>query len=53
MNMTWKQFKDSVERQMEKQDVSEDTEIWYIDISSPDLDEVDVGVDPAVGMAIT
>jgi len=36
--MTWKQFKDGVDKQMQEKGISEDTEIWYIDFSFPDAD---------------
>ena len=33
--MTWKQFKDYVDAQLEEREIGEDEEVWYIDISHP------------------
>jgi len=33
--LTWKQFKDKVETALKEADKSEDTEVWYIDITYP------------------
>ena len=38
-DMTWKQFKDGVDKQMQEKGISEDTEIWYIDFSFPNVDD--------------
>jgi hypothetical protein len=42
--MTWKEFKNSVERQLKALNLSEDTKIWYIDYHSTDIrfDEIEV-----------
>ena len=51
--MTWKQFKEQVDKRMEEQGISEDVEIWYIDISAPEQDEdLNVTLDPSSGLAI-
>jgi len=33
--MTWKEFKDEIDRQMLQKELSEDMEIEYIDVSRP------------------
>ena len=40
--MTWTQFKTKVEAQLKEKGISEDRDIWYIDISSSDRVYVDV-----------
>lgn len=48
--MTWKEFKETVDNQMRAANITEDAEIWYIDISFPD--EVSVCVDETSGIYI-
>lgn len=36
--MTWKEFKDAVDKQMKEKGIDENTEIDFIDISMPDKD---------------
>ena len=53
MNLTWKQFKEVIDKQMKDKGISEDTEIHYIDISFPQLEgmnEVEVFYDKELGM---
>lgn len=56
--MTWGEFKDFVDARMQEQGLSEDTYIWYIDISFPDNDvncrnfTPEVGSDDICGLAI-
>lgn len=44
MNMTWKEFKARVESELERQGLTEDVVIRYIDISGSDK-EIDVVAD--------
>jgi len=37
--MTWTEFKEIVDAELDAQGISHDTEIWYIDISFPDKDD--------------
>lgn len=49
--MTWKQFKEEVDKQLAEKNISEDEEIWYIDIGAfPDTVSVD---SDKTGLAIT
>ena len=32
-DMTWKQFKAHIDKQLSEQGINEDTPIWYIDVS--------------------
>ena len=41
--MTWKEFKAAVDKMLAEDDISEDTKIWYIDISFPDADDFEKG----------
>lgn len=57
--MTWGEFKDFVDAKMEEQGLSEDTYIWYIDVSFPecadgerDYKVPNVGSDAVSGLAI-
>lgn len=40
MNMTWKQFKQLVDDELRRQDLTEDIEITYIDVHGSDDDIV-------------
>jgi len=35
MSMTWREFRKEVNRQMREQKISENTEIFYIDVTYP------------------
>jgi len=53
--MTWKEFKAHVDAQLKAQDLSENTYIWYIDVSFPTTSGCgipDVGADETSGLAI-
>lgn len=57
MGMTWKQFKEAVDRQLSENGISEDEEIWYIDISFPqedgfEKDRLGVSFDERLGISI-
>ena len=41
--MTWKEFKEEVDRQLKEQDISEDTRIRLIDVS--DIDDIKAFLD--------
>lgn len=43
VGMTWKEFKNSVDKALQEKDIDENTEIWYIDISFPDKDNFETG----------
>lgn len=49
--MTWKEFKEEVEKQLEEQDISEDEDIFYIDFGGYDTEEAEVSLDDT-GIAI-
>jgi hypothetical protein len=54
-SLTWTEFKASVDRQLAKQNISPDTQIWYIDVSFPGEEshnKVEVSVDDILGIAI-
>lgn len=54
--MTWKEFKEAVDKQLQEKDISEDEPIWFIDTSgamSLDVDEVHVSLDEDMGIAIS
>lgn len=38
MAMTWREFKDDIDKQLAEHGVKGDVEIWYIDVSSPSKD---------------
>jgi len=54
--MTWKEFKQEVDRQLADAGQSEDVPIWYIDISWPDMGHESTAptavVDEKMGLAI-
>ena len=50
MSMTWKEFKEEVEKQMDESGISENEEIWYIDLSCPQKGSLDVGNDESSGI---
>ena len=54
--MSWKEFKDAVDKILREDNISEDTEIWYIDIHLPfkkDFEEIFVvSKDDNLGIAI-
>lgn len=57
MGMTWKQFKDAVDKQLSEKGISEDESIWYIDISFPqegdfEDDRMNVFLDKNSGIAV-
>lgn len=35
--MTWKEFKEELDRELKAQGIDENTEIWYIDVSFPTI----------------
>ena len=41
--MTWQEFKDAVDKHLEEEGISPDTEIWYIDIAFPSKDDFEQG----------
>ena len=41
--MTWKEFKDAVDKRLAEDGISEDDSIWYIDVSFPDMDDFEKG----------
>jgi hypothetical protein len=41
--MTWAQFKEAVDKELEKMGMSQDVKIWYIDISFPESDDFERG----------
>ena len=48
MNLTWKQFKEEVDKQLLEKGIDENEDLWYIDIHSPreavvTLDTPDMG----------
>lgn len=56
-NMTWNEFKDLIDKELDKFKVNHDVEIWYIDISFPSNIEDDYQrptafVDEKCGLAI-
>ena len=56
-SMTWKEFKDAVDKELKENGIDENTEIWYIDISFPNKDDFEKGrlgvvLDDACGIAI-
>jgi len=54
--MTWNEFKAEVDKQLEENGIDPNTDIWYIDCSSPDMahaqSEVCAGLDKDCGIAI-
>lgn len=50
-NLTWNEFKEKVEKQLDEKGISWDEDIWYIDISFPR--NVDVEVDKNSGISIS
>lgn len=36
--MTWTEFKQAIDKQLEENQISPDSDIWYIDISFPESD---------------
>ncbi len=42
-NMTWKEFKDAVDKQLAEEGISENEEIEYIDFSFPNKDDFEKG----------
>jgi hypothetical protein len=48
--MTWKEFKEEVDRQLAAQGKDENIDIWYIDISFPD--DLTIGTKDPCGMSI-
>jgi hypothetical protein len=40
--MTWKELKEAIDKQLKERGISEDTEIWYIDISFPIKDNLKI-----------
>lgn len=60
-DMTWKQFKAHIDKQLSEQGINEDTPIWYIDVSFPCMPSEDnqrnykvpiISIDEDSGMAI-
>jgi len=41
--MTWKEFKDAIDKELKEKGIDESTEIWYIDISFPNKDDFEKG----------
>ena len=52
MSMTWKEFKEEVDRQLKEKGVSENEEIFYIDISTPDKKQLSAGLNESSGIVI-
>lgn len=54
MSMTWKEFKEAVDKQLKEKGISEDAEIWWIDVTCPDVlnNDITVGKDE-YGLLIT
>ncbi len=48
--MTWKEFKAKVEAEMEERGITDDTDLWYIDVAFPDTVEIDLDLN--VGLFI-
>jgi hypothetical protein len=40
--VTWREFKEWVDRQLAEKGISEDTPIWFIDLSFPDVERIDI-----------
>ncbi len=51
-DMTWKEFKDVVDKVLQEKSIPEDIEIWYIDISFPKATHLIVS-SPEMGLTIT
>lgn len=55
-NLTWDEFKELVDKELDKLEIGHDVEIWYIDISFPskfdDPDRPEVFIDEKLGMSI-
>jgi len=54
--MTWNEFKEEVERQMEEQGLTGEEEIWYIDIGMDngidDVEDIEVAYNPSWSLMI-
>lgn len=55
--MTWKEFKDAVDKKMKEKGIEESVSIWYIDISFPEKDDFEketivVGTTEKLGICI-
>ena len=55
--MTWNEFKNFVDKELEENEISQDTEIWYIDISFPPkdnegFDTIIISIDEKLGISI-
>jgi hypothetical protein len=51
--MTWNEFVEEVERQMEEGDIDPDSELWYIDICGEwDIKHIHVSFDEVMGINI-
>jgi predicted nucleic acid-binding protein len=52
-DLTWKEFKEKIDKQLKEKNISEDTRIQYIDISFPRKDEdIEIRYDDACGICI-
>ncbi len=56
-NMTWKEFKELIDKELAEKGLPQDVEIWYIDFSFPDASHESttpsVGYDPQIGIIIS
>jgi len=52
MELTWNEFKKFVDHALEEQGVDGDIAIWYIDVSFPQPDGIQVSTDDNCGLAI-
>lgn len=50
--ITWKEFKEIIDEQLKEKGISEDTEIWYIDISFPRKEDIGAGYEKNLGIYI-
>jgi hypothetical protein len=51
-NLTWNEFKLLIDKQLAEKGISGDEEIWYIDISYPDAERVEVNMDKNSGISV-
>lgn len=49
--MTWNEFKNAVDADLEEKNISGDTEVWYIDVTFPEENDLRV-VDNDIGTGI-
>ena len=51
--MTWNEFKKLVDTQLDELGKDGNIEIWFIDISFPDADNIVISTDKDCGMAVS